>query len=71
MSDNSPSQRAGGPFDRGLADYYYNRARFPHYFLADGITRVSADRLTATEREEYHQGYAAVKVPSARKNWEY
>ena len=48
MSDNSFSQRAGGPFDRGLAD-----------------------RLTATEREEYNQGYAAVKVPSARKNWEY
>ena len=56
-------------FNRGSADYYYNRASEPH-LIDDSGKRVAGKDLTGNQRASYEAGYASL-VPSARKNWEY
>tara|TARA_R110002096_G_scaffold105816_2_gene232824 strand:- start:468 stop:824 length:357 start_codon:yes stop_codon:yes gene_type:complete len=56
-------------FDRGSADYYYNRASDAH-LIDDSGKRVAGKDLTGNQRASYEAGYASL-VPSARKNWEY
>ena len=56
-------------FNRGSADYYYNRASEPH-LIDDSGKRVAGKDLTENQRASYEAGYASL-VPSARKNWEY
>ena len=52
---NTFDERHGGPFDRGRADYYYNRGVNPHYYV--GATKASAlvkeSAMLPTETEAY------------------
>jgi hypothetical protein len=52
-------KRHGGPYDRGGADSYYRRARYPHYYrgatgMTDLVTEVD---MTADELKAYFAGY--------------
>ncbi len=64
-------QRHGGPFDRGSADSYYNRARRPHCF--EGATYSSREftegLMTDAEVEAYHAGYDFNEEFGDKKNW--
>ena len=63
--------RHGGPFDRGGADYWYHRPPNPHYY-ADGTynsPRIEKDRMTQSEIEAYHAGYAEAEEQGDRKVW--
>lgn len=53
------NDRHGGPFDRGVADSYYNRDISPHYYVGNtGMTdRIGFDQMTLDEIAEYIAGY--------------
>jgi len=64
-------QRHGGPFDRGAADSYYNRARRPHFFTdatysSDEITERF---MTRAQIEEYNAGYDFNEQFGDKKQW--
>lgn len=61
-------KRHGGPYDRGSADYYYWRAKKPHYFVAGTSTsqEVLEKDMTADEIEAYNAGY---DQETDRKQW--
>ena len=52
--------RHGGPYDRGSADYYYNRSYDPHYY--EGSTymskRIEAEDMTKEQIDEYFKGWS-------------
>lgn len=50
---HEPSHRHGGPFDRGMADYYYRRPCRPHYFEA--ATYMSSKIIPMKESPEWHE----------------
>jgi len=63
-------RRHGGPFDRGSADSYYNRACRPHYFLGD--TYQSPEVIPAVGSEEYQAylaGYEFNEQYGDKKDW--
>ena len=68
-SEDDAAAALDSAFDRGSADYYYNRAREAH-LIDDSGKRVAGKDLTENQRASYEAGYASL-VPSARKNWEY
>ena len=55
----NPSERHGGPYDRGSADAYYWRPRNPHYFIGGSYTSelVTEENMTPEEVQEYLLGY--------------
>ena len=62
--------RHGGPYDRGGADYYYNRGCNPHYYI-DGTgtsPRVEREHMTDAEVEAYWAGYDAAAAMGDRKD---
>lgn len=61
--------RHGGPYDRGMADYYYWRAYRPHYFEADTYTSPEVTDLTPAEVEAYKAGYEEAEAMGDRKDW--
>lgn len=63
-------QRHGGPFDRGAADSYYGRPRYPHYYT--GPSRLSQEVLVEEGTEaydEYMAGYAWNEQFGEKKDW--
>lgn len=68
---NTFDERHGGPFDRGRADYYYNRGVNPHYYV--GATKASAlvkeSAMLPTETEAYMAGYAEGEADGDQKDW--
>ena len=64
--------RHGGPFDRGGADYYYNRGFAPHYFTGGTYTsdRVERDAMTLEEIAAYTAGYEAAEAAGDQKDYE-
>jgi hypothetical protein len=60
--------RYGSPADRGSADYYYGRARDPHYYLGDThhSPRISKDQMTEEQIREYNEAY---DNEFDQKNW--
>ena len=69
--DDNPTIRHGGPFDRGSADSYYNRAPCPHYFLGGTGTSLKVERSAMTQKEidEYYAGYEYNEISGDRKDW--
>lgn len=63
--------RHGGPFDRGNADYWYNRGYDPHYYTGGTYTseRVTRDDMTAEELAEYRAGYELAEQQGDQKNY--
>jgi hypothetical protein len=63
--------RHGGPYDRGGADFWYNRPVDPHYFAdhADGPGRTKVTDLKPTERAAYLDGYEDAESDGGQKDW--
>ena len=59
----------GDPFDRGSADSYYGRPRFPHKGGVGGNSGPRIERLTDKEREEYLAGYDYNEELGDKKDW--
>jgi len=63
--------RHGGPYDRGMADSYYQRGRNPHYFKGDSYnsSRVTYKDMTPDEVVAYHAGYDDNEESGDYKDW--
>ena len=64
-------QTHGGPFDRGAADSYYNRARDPHWWpegTYHGRRREMAE-MNAEEVQAYLAGYDYNERWGDKKDW--
>jgi hypothetical protein len=63
--------RHGGPFDRGGADYWYNRGYTPHYYTGNTYTsdRVTRDDMTAEELAAYRAGYELAEQQGDQKEY--
>ena len=69
---NSRDRRHGGPFDRGMADSYYRRGRFPHFY--SGATCMSElfdeEQMSEAELSAYHAGFSYNEnVEQEYKDW--
>jgi len=52
--------RHGGPYDRGGADSWYRRGRYPHHYTGTGSydgKRIEEADMSPEEIAAYHQGY--------------
>jgi hypothetical protein len=63
--------RHGSPYDRGMADSYYQRGRNPHYFKGDSYNspRVTYKDMTPDEVVAYHAGYDDNEDAGDYKDW--
>ena len=59
MKEEMELTRHGGPYDRGAADAYYQRAATPHYFKGDTYQseKVEIADMTDKEKEQYALGF--------------
>lgn len=64
-------KRHGGPFDRGGADYWYNRGYKPHHYKGGTHTseRVEKDDMTPEELAAYRAGYEEASQQGDQKDW--
>ena len=64
-------QRHGGPFDRGAADSYYNRARRPHFFTdaTYASDEIEERFMTRDQIEAYNAGYDYNEQFGDKKQW--
>ena len=60
--------RHGGPFDRGGADYWYNRPIDPHYFIEGSYTSDKIIELTPEEKGAYIAGYEQAEENGHQKD---
>lgn len=60
----------GSPFDRGSADSYYGRRRWPHKGGVGGASGPRIEELTADEVIAYHAGYDENEKSGDKKNWD-
>ena len=63
--------RAGGPYDRGMADSYYRRATNPHYYQGNtgSSLRVTYKDMTPDQVEAYYAGYRDNEEEGDYKQW--
>lgn len=63
--------RHGGPYDRGMADYYYWRGYEPHYYVGKSLQsdRVYKENMTLEEIQAYTAGYNYAAKLGDRKQW--
>ena len=64
-------ERHGGPYDRGGADFWYNRGYEPHYYEGGTYTspRVEKDDMTGEELAAYRAGYEEAAQAGDQKDW--
>lgn len=64
--------RHGGPFDRGMADYYYSRGRCPNYFVGATYDSVQLEEVDMSEKEiaDYNAGYTYGQQTSYLKSYD-
>ena len=64
--------RHGGPWDRGSADAYYQRAFNPHYYVGATYSSPRVDRKNMTEGEiaAYTAGYHEQEASGEFKQWD-
>ena len=69
--DTEFDARHGGPFDRGMADSWYNRMISPHYYKGDTAMseKVELADMTGTEVTEYLLGYQFNDELGDKKEW--
>lgn len=63
-------KRHGGPYDRGVSDYYYWRSFNPHYYKGATYQSELVTTLTDKEKAEYTAGWNFSKELGHRKDWE-
>ena len=63
-------ERHGSQYDRGRADFWYNRPVDPHYYAyhADGAGRTKVTDLTPKERKAYLAGYEDAESDGGQKD---
>lgn len=63
--------RHGGAYDRGGADYYYGRAKTPHFFVGDTYDseRIEMIDMDIEEIDAYLAGYYAAEARGDQKDW--
>ncbi len=63
--------RHGGPFDRGGADFWYNRGFDPHYYTGNTYTsdRVEKTDMRAEELAAYRAGYEEAEAQGDQKDY--
>jgi hypothetical protein len=63
--------RHGGPYDRGGADYWYNRGYNPHYYIGNTYAsdRVTREEMTAEELAAYRAGYCEAEAAGDQKDY--
>ena len=63
--------RHGGPFDRGMADCYYQRPMKPHYFIDGTLTspKIEMDEMSPREMRAYLAGYKYNEELGDYKDW--
>lgn len=64
-------KRPGGPYDRGTADAYYQRAFDPHYYVGKAVLsdRVELLNMTPDEIVAYTVGYREQEQSREVKDW--
>ena len=64
-------ERHGGPFDRGRADYFYQRGINPHYFKGSTYSsdRVDCQDMTVEQIAAYTSGYEDAEKRGIQKDW--
>lgn len=64
--------RHGSPYDRGMADSYYNRSVCPHYFkgATNFSEKVEKSEMTEEEIQEYLDGYQSQEDLRDHKIWD-
>ena len=64
-------ERHGGPYDRGVADSYYGRDYWPHYFVGDthNSRRIDMEQMTPAELAAYTAGYRDNEATGDKKDW--
>ena len=71
MHQAAKGREHGSPFDRGGADFWYNRGPNPHYW-PDGTgfgDRITMDSMTPHQLEEYMAGYKTAESNGDQKDW--
>ena len=63
--------RHGGPFDRGGADYWYNRGYEPHYYVGGSYAsdRIEEADMTPEELAAYRAGYKEAEDMGDQKDY--
>jgi len=63
--------RHGGPYDRGGADYWYNRPYAPHYYTGGTYSspRIEKADMTGEEIAAYRAGYEAAEAAGDQKDY--
>ena len=71
MNGRHYKKRHGGPFDRGSADSYYDRAPRPHFFTDATYQSDEIEErfMTKAQIEEYHAGYEYNEKFGDKKDW--
>lgn len=63
-------KRHGGPYDRGSADAYYNRAFDPHYYIMEkSMFSERVEELAEDELAAYTAGYNEQVDSGVFKEW--
>ena len=69
---DSRDRRHGGAFDRGMADSYYRRGRFPHLYTGATCTSELIDepQISEDEIDAYNAGFSYNEnVEQEYKDW--
>jgi len=62
----------GSPFDRGMADSWYHRPKYPHYY-PDGTgngPKVVPPQMTNKEVDAYLAGFEYNELHGGKKEWD-
>ena len=74
MFENQEINKAhGSPYDRGAADSWYGRPRFPHWYPEGTYNGdvIEWNKMSEFEIYSYHKGFDENEAdPSARKQWQ-
>lgn len=66
------NKKHGSPYDRGSADSYYRRGPEPHWYPEGTYKgeRVTEERMTAAQIEEYYAGFDCNERMQNFKEWD-
>ena len=69
MTKEKPAH--GSPFDRGGADYYYQRGRNPHYYPNGTYNepRIELKDMSEDQVNEYNEGYDEAQKRGFKKEY--
>lgn len=63
-------QSHGSPFDRGSADSWYRRPKYPHYKCPKTGKTILANEMTDEQLKQYESGYQDNEKKGGRKEYQ-